>query len=393
MRWAYIKNGDVVSQLERVDADDAKDIDGGPDAFLVDFLTENKGQPIFLLSCGSRDESYQTDTIDARVKRVTGPALSNVKKLLLQLQLITSSFSEIKRFSPDRIICGRIGPLLWVCFVLSKLYSIPLIHSRHNSVDEHNSSWPRKLLMAIDSLLLKRIEGVICHGPYLKDQMINRAGVQPSKVVEFDVGYQSYLNSPEQSVDSKLPPNPNARYLFFIGRVSAIKGIFDLLDALEALLLKHSDIYLVVVGKGEHSSRLDQEVARRNLDDRVIRLGFCPTQEISSLLKQAHLLITPTRKEFPKGRCMVVMEGLVMGVPVIAPNYGPFPFLVKDDTNGILYEPNSTQQLQAGIDALLTDDKQYKRLAEGAHQSGQSLLEPELRFSQAANTLFDQLGA
>ncbi len=90
---------------------------------------------------------------------------------------------------------------------------------------------------------------------------------------------------------------------------------------------------------------------------------------------------------------MVVMEGLVMGVPVIAPNYGPFPFLVKDDTNGILYEPNSTQQLQAGIDALLTDDKQYKRLAEGAHQSGQSLLEPELRFSQAANTLFDQLGA
>ena len=53
---------------------------------------------------------------------------------------------------------------------------------------------------------------------------------------------------------------------------------------------------------------------------------------------------------------MSVMEGLVMGLPVIAPNFGPFPYLVKDRVNGLLYVPDSVEQLGRTIDLLLDDD-------------------------------------
>ena len=58
------------------------------------------------------------------------------------------------------------------------------------------------------------------------------------------------------------------------------------------------------------------------------------------------MVVTPTQSQFPEGRCMATMEGLVMGVPVIAPNFGPFPFLVKHGENGLLFEPDSSHDIQ-----------------------------------------------
>ena len=71
-----------------------------------------------------------------------------------------------------------------------------------------------------------------------------------------------------------------------------------------------------------------------------------PHENLADLICESTVVVTPTQSQFPEGRCMATMEGLVMGIPVIAPDFGPFPYLVKHNVNGLLYKPDSVNDLQ-----------------------------------------------
>jgi glycosyltransferase involved in cell wall biosynthesis len=85
---------------------------------------------------------------------------------------------------------------------------------------------------------------------------------------------------------------------------------------------------------------------------------------------------------------MVVMESLALGIPVVAPNFGPFPFLVEHQKNGLLFEPDSVEDLAAKLDELLDDEALYADLRAGAKKSGDALLIPPLTFAQAVACAF-----
>ena len=85
---------------------------------------------------------------------------------------------------------------------------------------------------------------------------------------------------------------------------------------------------------------------------------------------------------------MVVMESLVLGVPVVAPDFGPFPYLVVHGKNGLLYRPDSINDLAQKLDMILDNDELYIRLKAGARESGDTLLVPSLTFSEAVKRAF-----
>jgi glycosyltransferase involved in cell wall biosynthesis len=72
-----------------------------------------------------------------------------------------------------------------------------------------------------------------------------------------------------------------------------------------------------------------------------------------------------------------------MGKPVIAPNRGPFPFLVKDYQNGLLFHQDSTDALYDKIWQIVNDNELYAQLKKGAVETGKSLAEAEINFSKA----------
>jgi glycosyltransferase involved in cell wall biosynthesis len=85
---------------------------------------------------------------------------------------------------------------------------------------------------------------------------------------------------------------------------------------------------------------------------------------------------------------MVVMESMVVGVPVIAPDFGPFPFLVKHRGNGLLYTPDSVEALRDALHQALSEPALLDALCRGARQTGLELREPPMTFSEAVNASF-----
>ena len=92
-----------------------------------------------------------------------------------------------------------------------------------------------------------------------------------------------------------------------------------------------------------------KEIASRSLNNRVIILGYINHDKLVTLLRKCRVLVTPTHKSFPEGRCMSAMEGLVMEVPVIAPDFGPFPYLVNHGVNGLLYKADHVDDLKGKL--------------------------------------------
>lgn len=66
---------------------------------------------------------------------------------------------------------------------------------------------------------------------------------------------------------------------------------------------------------------------------------------------------------------MVVREAFAFGVPVAASDIGSLAELVKEGTNGFLFEPNSPEQIAAAVRNAWADQKFLERMAAGARQS------------------------
>ncbi len=386
IRYAYVKNGDVVAQFERILAAGAKKITSGPDAFIYDFLQAVQNNPKLLLSRSTRNALFQKDesAVKARVFMERGPHLGR----LLQGPVSTIRiFLHLLLFRPQRILCGTTGGPLWACFVISKIFSSPLVHSRHNRVSSNAESWHRKLSLCIDRWCICRLQAVICHGPFLKQELLD-VGVPKHRIFEFDVSFDDLLKCKQEDlIASYYTDLIDSRFILYFGRIETNKGIFDLLTAYIEILKEDSSLQLVYVGTGSQIETLKAKIEKAGLSKKVLLLGKVPHDDLVHIIKLSIAVVTPTRSDFPEGRCMAAMESLVMGVPVIAPNFGPFPYLINHGLNGLLYIPDSVQDLKLKISNLLSDNDLYMNLSEGACKSGKQLMN-SVSFSQAVKNAF-----
>ncbi|QJW92926.1 glycosyltransferase family 4 protein [Frigoriglobus tundricola] len=80
----------------------------------------------------------------------------------------------------------------------------------------------------------------------------------------------------------------------------------------------------------------------------------CPTHETKvQFMRSIDVLCVPTVYREPKG--LYVMEAWANGVPVLLPAHGAFPELVESTGGGLLVDPDSIDELAAGMKKVLTD--------------------------------------
>jgi glycosyltransferase involved in cell wall biosynthesis len=101
---------------------------------------------------------------------------------------------------------------------------------------------------------------------------------------------------------------------------------------------------------------------------KVFILGSITREKVAGLIRQSWVVVAPTKTCFPEGRCMVAMEALALGTPLITPNFGPFLFLVKNGINGLFFIPDSIEDLTQKL-MQITSPELRNRLAAGAQTS------------------------
>ena len=158
----------------------------------------------------------------------------------------------------------------------------------------------------VESKLLPRFDGFIVVSTPVAGQLGTL--VQPSRI--FVVG-----NAPYNAKSSVLPIGDSNMSALFVGRIDEGKGVAELLNAWEHVVVQCPLAHLDIVGDGSLRRRMISEAGRRGLDKHLRFRGFLDDSEVANLQSQSRFFISLSRTE---GFGMALAEALAAGLPVIA---------------------------------------------------------------------------
>ncbi len=154
--------------------------------------------------------------------------------------------------------------------------------------------------------------------------------------------------------------------LVYAGQIIEHKGLQVLIEALSHCRTKHPT---VVIGDDRvaYANYCKQLAERLGVLGQIHFVGRKSPSDMLSLIAQAgQVLVAPSVWEEPFS--IVILEGMGLGLPVIASNTGGTPEAIEDGENGFLFRGGSVRELAAVIDCLEGDRELCRRVGERARQ-------------------------
>jgi len=206
--------------------------------------------------------------------------------------------------------------------------------------------------------LLKKgtLSGMFVHTEEIRQSLIKRFGWKDSMygskiVVVPDPTEAFYGCYSMREARERLRLPTEIPILLFFGRLRWDKGPDLLLEAIKEI---EDDFVLVIAGQPGYVTNSNIEAFRKNSKSpRVIaRIEYIPEEDVKYYFLSADIVILPYRKVF-KGTSGIFQNAAAAGRPVIATDVGEIGRIVKENSLGIVVEPESPSALAKGIRAFL----------------------------------------
>lgn len=196
---------------------------------------------------------------------------------------------------------------------------------------------------------VNQVDAFICLSEFQRELMVE-AGLPREKV---HVKPNFYPGNPDVVAWPERKP-----YVVFAGRLTAEKGVTNLLRAWQAWGAAAPELRLV--GDGELRAELE-----RMAEGLPVRfLGQVGSEDAQAQIAGARLLVLPS--ECFEGFPMVVREAFAFGTPAAVSNLGPLPTIVEHGKSGIVFQPANPQSLLQEIRTAWETPGLLARLGQGA---------------------------
>lgn len=143
-----------------------------------------------------------------------------------------------------------------------------------------------------------------------------------------------------------MPSIDNNQYkMLYVGRLSHVKGVHNLIDAMKVLQTKY-DVVLKIVGDGEERENLEKQAIENGLGNRIEFVG--QVTDPIPYLKEANIFIYPSIWQEVFG--ISIVEAMAMGLVVVSNRVGGIPEIIEDGVNGYLADELNVDALAAAIE-------------------------------------------
>jgi glycosyltransferase involved in cell wall biosynthesis len=157
--------------------------------------------------------------------------------------------------------------------------------------------------------------------------------------------------------------------IIFIGRLSRDKGIYELLQSVQALSERHGNIKLLLVGPCEEPA-LSDYLQSWIKEPFIKHIG--ETNSPERYLAVSHVLCLPSYRE---GFGTVVIEAAAMKLPTIGSKITGLIDAVEDGVTGVLIEPANSEKLRMELERFIEDPAECNAMGEHAYKRCQALFD------------------
>jgi len=173
----------------------------------------------------------------------------------------------------------------------------------------------------------------------------------------------------------RLGIDPDAFVMAVVGQITPWKGQREAVAILAALRAAGRDVRLLIVGEPKfvaaatrydnraYAAELERDIARGALAGAVSLFG--ERDDIPQIMSALDALLVPSWEE-PFGR--VVVEGMSLGLVVVATSIGGPAEIIRDGVDGFLLEPRQPERWVGTLAGLIDAPRRRAELGEAARR-------------------------
>lgn len=291
----------------------------------------------------------------------------------------------IRRVKPDLVhthgaLSGRIA---------AKRCHVPVVYSRHSAfpvpakLKYPPGRWVNKLLNE------HYADHIIAVSPATRDTL-TEGGISPKKitVVMNGVAPVSPISDEEKAaLRRSLGLEPDVFTFGILARIEDYKGHLYLVYA--AKLLKdrgYSNFRILVAGTGAFEEEVTRAVTEMGVEDVVQMLGF--RSDAAALLNILDVQLNASYGT--EATSMALLEGMSLGLPTIASDYGGNPFVITSGQNGLLFPSKDSAALADAMAELMDHPEEVSIMREKALETYQSRFTGEV-FARNTEQIYENV--
>ena len=145
---------------------------------------------------------------------------------------------------------------------------------------------------------------------------------------------------------------PEKPLILYTGRINQEKNVDVLVKAIP-FVLKSIDAHFLFCGSGGLKPDMMKLTQELGVDTHTTFIDFLDWADYPNIFTLADVFVMPAESEL---QSIVTLEAIASGVPPVVVNKGAVPELASEE-NGLVFEPQDSNQLANNIIAILSDKK------------------------------------
>ncbi|KHF38264.1 glycosyltransferase family 4 protein [Halalkalibacter okhensis] len=309
----------------------------GHEVEIISVFTNKNDRPSFNI-----DEGVQIKYINRNITTNKENKFSKYSSIIKKIHQII----EDRKY--DLVLCNSISLVLIALiikkFAVPRKVSFKIVAWEHSQFDNVSEKFKQ-----LRNIIYRFIDGVVT-------------------LTEQDKALFNKINSNTRCIYNMNPfisttrANLNAKKVIAVGRLEEEKGFDMLIEAFSIVNKEYPDWVLNIYGEGSQRDFLERNINDKNLQN-YIKLNNFTNNIIDNYVESSIFVLSSRTESFG----MVLVEAMSNGLACISFDckVGPRE-IIKNNTDGLLVEPNNIEELASKIINLINDSKLRNSLAENA---------------------------
>ena len=274
--------------------------------------------------------------------------------------------------------------------VAARSCQIPVVYSRHSAFPV-----PAKLRYPpgrwVNKLVNERYaDRIIAVSPAARDNLV-QGGVSPKKITVVMNGTAPVPRTSEEeraALREALSVPAGAAVFGILARLEDYKGHLYLVEAVRRLKERgREDFTVLVAGTGPFEEELARAVREAGVGDRLRLLGF--RSDVAALLNILDVQLNCSYGT--EATSMALLEGMSLGLPTIASDYGGNPWVVEDGKTGLIFPRRDPSALAGAMERLMDQPQTRADMGRQARRSYETRFTGEIFAQNIENIYLDIL--